>query len=273
MYEIWPKQYNSFSPGESRSRALVERFGVSHAFASIVPDPRTGALLVRRYGVPRSRVLVIATCPELPSTSAAPRVAQPLAVYYHGTLHAGRGVENLVRAMAHVDGAVLSIRGIGPLLPVLQRIVEDEALGDRVRFLPALPVEELAAAGTAFDVGVSVACPDNVNHRFSIGFKTFENLAAGLALVSTRSRVLGPFTQRHDVGLTFEGCSVPAIAEALRYCVAHPAEVARWKQRSRALAEREFNPSVQGAYLRELVARLTASRGEVPSLALGERPV
>jgi glycosyltransferase involved in cell wall biosynthesis len=260
MYEIWPYQFEDYSPDLSYTLAVVERFGVRRAYRSIVPHPVTGSILVRRYGIPRSATEINLVCPALPARCSPPTARSPMRFYYHGGYSVGRGIENLVRAVRDVDGATLTLRGTGPLEPMLRELIAAEGLGDRVTMAAALPVAQLAAAGADFDVGVNVTAGRSANHRFNMGFKTYENMAAGLALLSTRSLVLGPFTRDHGVGMTFEGAGVASIGEAMRYCVAHPEQVAEWKRRSRAAAEREFNADVQGARLRATVAAMIRPR-------------
>ncbi len=260
MYEIWPKQFDDYSPSHSLTLAAIEQFGVRRAYSSIVPHVKTGAILVRRYGISRAATAQILVCPQLPAAAARPEPHTPMRFYYHGGLQRGRGIENLVRAMRSVDGASLAIRGIGPLASTIAELIEREGLSDRVRMLDPLPVDRLAEAGTEFDVGVNVTCPDSANHRFNMGFKTYENLASGLALLSSASYVLDPFTREHGVGMTMDGCSEATIVRALRYCVDHPEQVQTWKRRSRALAEQEFNFDIQAARLRALTTAMVRGR-------------
>lgn len=253
MCEIFPNQYYWMSKKLSNTLALVEGYGVRKASKIFVPNVVFAKLLARRYGVDRSKFVEVCTCPDVPTQSAANNMHFPLRLYYHGTNTPGRGIDNLIKAMSQVSGAHLYLRLVGQV-EGLHELISEENLEEKVTFLEPVRVEELTTASTEFDIGIIVACPRSANGRFVIGYKFFEYMAAGLALVCTRSHVLGPFLRRYPIGATFAGCEIDGIAAAIRYCVENPEEVALWKSQARVLAEKEFNAEHQALRIRQTIA-------------------
>lgn len=258
--EMWPNQFSEYSRKRSLTMALIEKWGLNGATKAVVGDETWVTLLVRRYGICRAKFVKIRTCPAVPARSAVREIVAPLRVYYHGGYMPKRGLENVILAMSQVPGAHLYLRGYGVLEPTLRGLVCQNDLQERVTFLEPVPMPKLADAATEFDVGIIVACPITANARFGLGYKSFEYLAAGLAIACTNTHTLGPLLKRHSLGIAFKGCEVEAIATTLQYCVDHPEQVVLWKKQARFLAESEFNDEVQGARLRQVVAEYLATK-------------
>ena len=253
MCEVFPNQFDSTPRRLSRTLALIEMFGVRRASKIFTAHVSHTKLLARRYRVGRSKFVEVSICSKVPARSAVGTTYSPLRIYYHGTYSPGRGLESLILAMSQVSGAHLYMRIFGPGAEILRKLAHENCLEERITFLDPVRVDELPAASTEFDVGVIVACPTTANGRFVVGYKFYEYMAAGLAIVCPRSHVLGPFLERHPVGIAFVGCEPNEIAAAIRYCVENPENVAAWKGRARNLAESEFNSEVQGVRLRQAV--------------------
>jgi glycosyltransferase involved in cell wall biosynthesis len=259
MNEVYPNQYITNSGIVRGHLAAVECYGARRASRCLVMDRSWQTLLVRRYGISRRNCEIIRICPPVPAVRAPElKPGQKCRFYYHGAYVRGRGLESLIRAMLQVDGGELHMRGVGDLECELKVLSNDLGLDGKVFFHEPLPVADLPLAATNFHVGVSVACSNTANGRFLLGFKTMENISAGLALICPSSRALTPFVERHDVGMTFEGCDVSSIVRAFRHCIENVEDVNRWQRSARRHAEAEYNDQVQGAKLRAVIGDLLA---------------
>jgi len=253
IYEVWPNQFPWTPPTESRTKAVLESLAIRSAAMTMVCHRRFTRLLSGRYRIPKIRFREIYPCPPLPKNQSSPRVPRPLKVYYHGAYTAARGLEAMIEAMSSVEGAHLYMRGIGPFEPALKALAHTLNVEDRVTFMPSLPADELVETAGTFDIGLVSACPSVANGRFLTGFKTFENIAAGLAIVSSRSWVIDDLLRDFPVGMTFEGGCAKSLSQALRFCVENPAKVEEWKATARKVAAAELNADVQAARLRDIV--------------------
>lgn len=95
--------------------------------------------------------------------------------------HVGyKGFEYLVRAMAGVDQAVLLLGGSGPRTSVIQKIINDNALHDRVILLGSVPREDLPSYYLAADL----FCFPSVSKNEAFGIVQLEAMACSRPIVS-----------------------------------------------------------------------------------------
>lgn len=111
-----------------------------------------------------------------PSTQEAP------AILYAGRLVRWKGVEYLVRALAHIkpDNTVLWIAGEGEYRPTLERMAADAGVEMRVRFLGKLEQADLAAL---YRRCALLAATSFVNETF--GMALCEAMACGAPVVAS----------------------------------------------------------------------------------------
>lgn len=103
-----------------------------------------------------------------------------------------RGGEEAVLAMRELPGALLLLIGGGDAWPVLERMVQEHGLHDRVRLLPRMPYEEMMRYTRNADLGLSLDKDTNLNYRFSLPNKLFDYFRAGIpALVTDLPEVAG----------------------------------------------------------------------------------
>jgi len=151
----------------------------------------TGALekaLEERHGkIAPSRVVPDGTrLPEkLPALEGA---HSPPRVYYIGQLYPWKGVDVLVEAIRHVNGADLVIVGglpPEPDLDRLKRLASSLSLEDRVRFRGFVPPPELPAERTKADLLVIPLLDSTTARLFTSPLKLFEAMASGRAVVAS----------------------------------------------------------------------------------------
>lgn len=103
-----------------------------------------------------------------------------------------RGGEEAVLAMRELPGALLLLIGGGDAWPVLERMVQEHGLHDRVRLLPRMPYEEMMRYTRNADLGLSLDKDTSLNYRFSLPNKLFDYFRAGIpALVTDLPEVAG----------------------------------------------------------------------------------
>lgn len=170
---------------------------------------------------------------------------------YAGRLSREKGVETLLRALAHVDGLEVRVAGTGPMEPELRRIAEAVA-PDRVRFLGHLDGDalhaELAAAGFAV-----VPSEWYENQPFAI----LEAFALETPVVGASIGGIPELVRHGATGLLFESGSVESLADALRAMREHPDRRALGRA-AREFVESAFDPSARIASLLEVYREVAA---------------
>jgi glycosyltransferase involved in cell wall biosynthesis len=108
-----------------------------------------------------------------------------LLVVLQGTgINSDRGGEELIEALGMTDGVTLLVIGSGDLLPLLKVKVNDLNISDKVKFIPALPWNEMMRYTKSADAGLSLDKDTNLNYRFSLPNKLFDYISAGIPVIA-----------------------------------------------------------------------------------------
>lgn len=127
-----------------------------------------------------------------------------------------RGGEEAVLAMRELPDCLLVVVGGGDAWPVLQRLVEDHGLSDRVRLLSRMPYEWMMQYTRNADLGLSLDKDTNLNYRFSLPNKLFDYFRAHIpALVTDLPEVAG-IVRRFGAGVVIPAPEPALIAAEVR---------------------------------------------------------
>jgi glycosyltransferase involved in cell wall biosynthesis len=110
---------------------------------------------------------------------------------------------------------------------------------DNLRFLPAVPKEELAGILGAADVTLTIFAPYPVLETNSPN-KFFDSLAAGKPVVVNLDGWLRRLVEENDAGVWVPAGNAEGLAGALSSLAANPDKVEAMGRNARGLAEREF---------------------------------
>jgi glycosyltransferase involved in cell wall biosynthesis len=162
---------------------------------------------------------------------------------YAGAMGRANGLDQLVDAAATLRRlgdervAIVALGDGGERTRLEERAAE---LGlENVRFLPAVPKEELAGIVGAADVTLTIFAPYPILETNSPN-KFFDSLAAGKPAVVNLDGWLRRLVEEHEAGVWVPAGNAEALAGALSVLAANPERVERMGQNARALAEREF---------------------------------
>ena len=256
MIEIYSEQDASAGGAKKKLMAWVESFGVTKAAGVMVPDETWARILKMRYKLARLPVFVIRTCPVVPDNipdSFGGDGSKPLQVYYHGMFFPDRGLECAVQAMKYTQNATLSLRGFGVFEDKLRQMVAEEKLGDKVVFLPPVKREELTKSAVGHDVGIVAFEGTLANGRFGVGFKTYEYLAAGLALLTPPSKVLKALVSETKTGLVYGFGDARSLADCINRFEMDRSLLAQCSNSARYWARSRYNEEVQSELIRSAV--------------------
>lgn len=240
-----------------RTRALSLR-----ADGLVAPGTASARRMEDFYALGRGTVRSIPNgVPDAPPTGRAPRGDGPLRVAAVGRLDAVKGYDVLLRAVARVDGARLTIFGEGAERGALQALAGTLGIGDRV----AMPGwdEDVRARLADFDV---LALPSR-----SEGFPLVvpEAMLAGLPVVATPVGGVEEAVRDGETGLLVPVGDAVALAAALSRLAADPplraALGAAGRQGARARFTAARMAAAYAALWREVVRRPRAPRVRVPA--------
>ncbi len=194
---IFPRLKHVITVNDSIADAYLERYGMRPVVVRNIPQARPlGPLRSRaELGLPEDAFLL---------------------VLQGAGINVDRGAEEAVLAMRSLEDCMLLIIGGGDALPVLQRMIVQEGLEDRVRLLPRMPYEEMMQYTRNADMGLTLDKDTNLNYRYSLPNKLFDYLKAGIPVLATDLPEVAAVVRRSGAGLIIPAPTPEAIALAVQ---------------------------------------------------------
>jgi glycosyltransferase involved in cell wall biosynthesis len=234
---------------EGSSTAKLERLFVHSADAVINVNEARADVLRQRYGLTDQTVVM--NCPSKKMPEKSGRLRQmlripdnDLVVIYHGGFYPKeRALDELVRAFLRLPkNTHLVILGFDSKgnRKVLQDLVTELRLSDRVRILDPIPPAELVEFSTGADIGVIPQILVSDNQRFANPNKLFDYMASQLAIIATDAPTITPIIRKYGLGEVFANPRAEEIAESIRKFFPNPQYLLSCKQASRNAAEQVF---------------------------------
>ena len=201
---IFPKLKTVITVNESISSAYEKRYGVKVNVVRNIPMKRE-----------------LGTAPTREALGLLPD--RFILVMQGAGINVHRGAEEAVLAMKELPGALLLIIGGGDAWPLLERMVNEENLRDRVRLLGKMPYERMMDFTRNADLGLTLDRDTNLNYRFSLPNKLFDYLHAGIPVLATDLPEVAAIVRAHDAGVVIARPDPALIAQAVKGLIADPA--------------------------------------------------
>jgi glycosyltransferase involved in cell wall biosynthesis len=182
-------------------------------------------------------------------------------LFYAGSLHAHKGVDDLLAALVLLpDDVRLRIVGGHPAteLERLRRAAEAAGLAERVRFTGLVPPAEVRRHMEAADLIVLPAGRGQRGERYTSPLKLFEAMASGVPIVAAPTPALTSILADGKTALVAAGPDAPALARAVERARAGREE-ARAVGRAAAEAAQPYEWSERARRILALVEALPAS--------------
>lgn len=216
---------------QGRTRALfrvlsqLERHNARNADLVLTDTAYARAAIGRHYGVPGRRVRLVPAGIDLARweriAQENPRETDGCTILCVARQYPRKHIADLLHAMAivrnHVPQARAVIIGDGPEHANLRALAADLLLGDRVRFLGALPNDDDVARWYR---RADIFCLPSVQEGFGMVF--VEAMASGLPVVATLSAAIPEVVPRNRAGLLVPPANPEALATALVQLLQHP---------------------------------------------------
>jgi glycosyltransferase involved in cell wall biosynthesis len=255
-HELYSEQ--EFSEREKLRWAQIESRHIGMCDAVITVNESIAAELEKRYGV--RDVAVIYNADRASASLERSKLFHELfslppstrVLLLQGGLSAGRNLESLIEAMAHVrdESIALVILGDGTLAKKLAASAQRLGLGSRIYFHPAVPQKELPRYAMAADAGVIPYQAICLNNYFCTPNKLFEFIAAGLPILASDLPELRKMVKGRDIGLVGDMSRPEGMARLIEELFRDEGRLAAWTRHACA-ARKEVCWEVEG---RKLVA-------------------
>jgi glycosyltransferase involved in cell wall biosynthesis len=198
IHDIVPELYKgkfgiTEQSGTFRALLGVERASCSFADHVIVANDLWRETLLHRS---TERCTSILNYPDVslfkPLDRSQRNHGAPFVFLYPGSLNHHQGVDVAIRAFALAKGempdAQFHVYGHGPARPMLEQLVQELQLQERVKIMDRVPIQDMARIIASANVGVVPKRADGFgNEAFST--KILEFMASGVPVIVSRTRV------------------------------------------------------------------------------------
>jgi glycosyltransferase involved in cell wall biosynthesis len=162
-------------------------------------------------------------------------------------INVDRGGEELIQAMADLQGCQLAIIGNGDAIPHLKESVRRMNLGSKVIFFPRMPYDRMMAITSLADLGLSLDKDTNLNYRFSLPNKVFDYLRAGIPFLAGNLVEVAGLIRETQAGIIIDSITPPALVEAIERIKGDEGFLQKLKSGAKAASrnlswQKEFEP-------------------------------
>lgn len=205
----------------------LEAFIIKRVDKVITINNSIAGELMKRYHIEYPKVIV--NCPpplkrgvsnayDSVLRNAAGIARDKRLVLYQGGFTQYRGLEELIEAFTHLDESFcLVFMGYGKIRDELEVLVYSKGLNNSIKFLPAVPQEELLKYTSSADLGVIPYKPVSLNNYYTLPNKLFEYINAGIPIIASDLPELRRIIKEYDIGYLFDPYKSESIADAIKY--------------------------------------------------------
>ena len=164
---------------------------------------------------------------------------QKMLIIQGSGLNVQRGIEEAVMAMAQIDNAILFLVGDGDVIPNVKKLVAQNALQDKVRFVSRLPYQELMRYTAAADLGLALDKPLSLNYQLALPNKVFDYIQGQTPILASPLIEIKQLIEKYDCGEILETVSPECIAKSINQLFDNPERLAQLKKNCVTAAQRE----------------------------------
>ena len=172
--------------------------------------PALAEIFEKRYRLPFGVVR------NVPIPRTVPDPGAGVGLFYMGALNEGRGIENLLEAMRHLEGIHLTLAGEGDLSEPLRARARELGVADKVTFLGYTPAEDLHALASRSWLGLNLLENRGLSYYYSLANKFFLSVQAGVPVLTMDFPEYRALNAQYEVAVLLPELSPPAIAAAVK---------------------------------------------------------
>jgi glycosyltransferase involved in cell wall biosynthesis len=222
MHESYPDFISTFSPRLLvRFLRFIEPFLIRRADLVLTTSSMIGEI-ARRSGA--QMVVAVMNCfdpfPAPGDRAKGIRASicgeEEFLLLYIGGLFAGRGLEEVIRAVCPMEGVKLFMGGYGPLEEELRELVAECGAGDKVMFGGEIDPADVPYYDAAADLLFAMYKGTDPNNLLTIPNKLFESIAAGKPIMVSDLGEKSRLVKEEGSGVAVDPEDVEAVAAAIR---------------------------------------------------------
>lgn len=207
---ILPKLKHCYTVCQSIADVYMQKYGTGFKVVRNVPESITSA--------------------EFDSSFQPPFPTDKPIIIYQGAVNMGRGIEEAIMAMHHVEGAILVIVGVGDLFNYCKQLAVSEQLDDKVLLLGRMPFNELRRITPYASVGLSVEKNIGLNYYYALPNKLFDYIHSSVPVLASRLPEIERIVKNYEVGVLIDQTTPELIAQGINEMLTNVEKRELWKQ-------------------------------------------
>lgn len=205
--------------------SLQNIFTVNDSIANIYNQKYHKELLVVRNMPFRSK-----NKEKMPRQQLGLPEGKKLIILQGAGLNVNRGSEEAIEAMQFVDNAILLILGGGDVLDALKLLAGRLHLGEKIRFLPRMPYNDMMQYTRLADLGLTLDKDTNINYRFSLPNKLFDYIQAEIPVLCTNLVEVAGIVNRYGIGNVIYNLDEQHLAKVMTDMLNDDLQQSLWKE-------------------------------------------
>ncbi|HEY9498712.1 MAG TPA: glycosyltransferase, partial [Terrimesophilobacter sp.] len=159
---------------------------------------------------------IVRNCPPFVDQNPSPVDPKNIKLVFHGMASWARGLRDICDALRMLDERFSVTFMLTPNRNVIAEVEEyARDLGDRVRFVPPVPMRDVSSTLNEYDLEIMFYQPESRNLEFSLPNKFFEAIQGRLGLVIGKSPMMSEIVSEFENGVIVDGWSTKDLADTL----------------------------------------------------------
>ncbi len=209
-HEYFPETSGLYNRGfEKKIWQWVERVSIPRIQKGYTVSHGIADIFHQKYGV---KYDVIRNVPNYSEEKSLKKPGNY--ILYQGVLNKGRGLEELLEAMADLD-LDLKIAGNGPLFELIQHKIKQKGLEGRVELLGWVAPQQLRALTKGAFLGVNLLKGDGLSYYLSLANKFFDYFHAGVPQICMNYPEYIRINEEFEVALLINDLSKDVLVNAV----------------------------------------------------------
>lgn len=154
-------------------------------------------------------------------------------IIYQGAVNLGRGIEEAILAMHHINGAKLVIIGGGDKVGSCKELVDKEGLNEKVLFTGRIPFDELRKITGFATIGLSIEKDMGLNYRYALPNKIFDYIQSEVPVLASSLPEIKRIVNDFSVGYLIHETTPENIAGAILTMLSDEKSYREWKENCR----------------------------------------
>ncbi len=192
--------------------SCIGRFGISNSTFNYTVNESLANILGEKYATNFEHIY------NYPVKKEIQRIKKPEVTFdlvYVGVVNKGRGLKEAILAIKNLPETTLSIYGVGDILDLIKKLIEDNHLQSRVYLKGFIENKTIHEELQKYDLGLNLLKPSSLNYHYSSANKHFDYIMAGIPCLSMQLPEYELHNKKFETSILLESLDVNVIGDAI----------------------------------------------------------